>query len=129
MFYFIVRDFRSSRSQVLYKEAVPKNVAIFHRKYLCRSLFCQAAGLRLATLLKKRIRHRCFSANFVRFLRTVFCRTTVNGYLRILSVVVHFWTWKGVVGNKLKKLKINQRHYSKEIKKKLLWKRFWCLMN
>ena len=33
-------------------------------------LFLKVAGLRLATLLKKRAQHRCFPLNFVKFLRT-----------------------------------------------------------
>ena len=40
-------------------------------KHLCQSLFFKkVAGLRHATLLKKRLRHRCFSVNFAKFLRT-----------------------------------------------------------
>ena len=36
------------------------------------SLFNKVAGLRPATLLKKRLWHRCFLVNFVKFLRTPF---------------------------------------------------------
>ena len=46
---------------------VLKNFTIFTRKYLSQSLcFNNVASLRLATLLKKRLWHRCFPANFVR---------------------------------------------------------------
>ena len=38
-----------------------------------RSLY---AGLRSATLLKKRLWHRCFPVNFVKFLRTHFLQNT-----------------------------------------------------
>ena len=43
-------------------------------KHLCHSLFFnKVAVLRPATLLKNRLWHRCFSVNFVKFLRTPFC--------------------------------------------------------
>ena len=51
--------------------------AKFTGKHLCQSLFFnKVAGLRPATLLKKRLRHRCFPVNFVRFLRTHFLQNT-----------------------------------------------------
>ena len=34
------------------------------------SLFNKVAGLRFATLLKKKLRHRCFPVNFAKFLKT-----------------------------------------------------------
>ena len=34
------------------------------------------AGLRSATLLKRRLRHRCFPVNFIKFLRTPFLQNT-----------------------------------------------------
>ena len=40
-------------------------------KQLCRSLFInKVPGLHLATLLIKRLRHRCFPGNFLKFLET-----------------------------------------------------------
>ena len=36
------------------------------------TLFYKVAGLRPATLLKKRLWHRCFPVNFAKFLRTPF---------------------------------------------------------
>ena len=42
-------------------------------KHLCQSLFLnKVSGLMPATLLKKRLWHRCFPANFEKFLRTPF---------------------------------------------------------
>ena len=41
-------------------------------------LFNKVAGLRPATLLKKRLGHRCFPVNFVKFLRTPFWKATVS---------------------------------------------------
>ena len=47
----------------------------FTGKHLCQSsFFNKVAGLRPATLLKKRLWRRCFSANFVNFLEHLFCK-------------------------------------------------------
>ena len=40
--------------------------------------FNKVAGLRPANLLKKRLPHKCFSVNFVKFLRTTFFQATVS---------------------------------------------------
>ena len=45
----------------------------FTGKHLCQSLIFNEFGhLRSATLLKKRLWHRCFPVNFTKFLRTPF---------------------------------------------------------
>ena len=60
---------RSSRPEVFCKKGVLRNFAKFTRKHLCQSLlFDKVTGLRLETLLKKRLSHR----NFEEFLRTPF---------------------------------------------------------
>ena len=64
-------SFRSRLPEVFYKNIVTKNVAKFTENHLCQSL----ASLRATTLLKKRLWHRCFPVNFVKFLRTPFYRT------------------------------------------------------
>ena len=57
------------------KSGVHKDFAKLTGKHQCLNLFFnKIAGLRTANLLKKRLRHRCFSDNFVEFLRTQFCR-------------------------------------------------------
>ena len=66
---------RSTRPEVLCKKGVLRNLAKFTGKHLCQSL-C----LRPATLLKKRLWHSCFPANFAKFLRTPF----LTEYLRRL---------------------------------------------
>ena len=64
---------RSSRPEVFRKKGFLRNFAKFTGKHLCQSLFLnKVAGLRPATLLKKRLWHRCFPVNFVKFLRTPF---------------------------------------------------------
>ena len=70
---FIVENIRSSRPEVFCKKGVLRNFAKFAGKHLCQSLFLnKVAGIRPATILKKRFRHRYFPVNFVKFLRTPF---------------------------------------------------------
>ena len=55
------------------KKDVLRNFAKFTGKHLCQSLFLnKVAGLRAATLLKKRLWHRHFPVNFAKFLKTPF---------------------------------------------------------
>ena len=42
---------------------------------MLESLFKKVAGLRLATLIKKKLQQRCYPVNIAKFLRTVFYRT------------------------------------------------------
>ena len=66
----------SSHRTCSIETVVLKISARFTRKHLYQSLFfSKVAGLRPATLLKKRLSHRCFPANFAKFLRTLFYRT------------------------------------------------------
>ena len=59
------------------RKRVLRNVAKFIVKHLCQILFFnKVAGLRGATLLKKRLRRRCFPVNFATFLRTRFLQST-----------------------------------------------------
>ena len=63
--------FRRSHRSCSIKEAGLKNFSIFARKHLCWSLFFnKVANLRPATLLKKRLQHRCFPVNIGKFLGT-----------------------------------------------------------
>ena len=72
--------FRSSGLELFCKRCVLKNFAKFTGKHLCQSLFFnKVAGLRPATLLKKRLWHSCFPVNFVKFLRTPFLQNTSDG--------------------------------------------------
>ena len=55
---------RSSRPEVFCKNGIHRNFAKFTGKHTCQSLFFnKVADLRPATLLKKRIWHRCFPVN------------------------------------------------------------------
>ena len=63
------------------KKGVLKNFTKFTGKHLCR-----ASGLQL--YFKKRLWHRCFPANFVKFLRTLFLQNTSG---RLLLVSFSLW--------------------------------------
>ena len=59
--------------EVFHKKVVLKNFCKIHRKTL--SLGSRSDGgieVRLATLFKKRLQHRCFSVDFAKLLRTLF---------------------------------------------------------
>ena len=67
-----LKTYRSSRPEVFCKKGVLENFAKFTGKHLCHSLFFKVAGIRPATLLKKRLWHRRFLVNFAKFLGTPF---------------------------------------------------------
>ena len=64
---------RSIHPEVFCKEGVLKKFAKFTRKHQCRRFFSNdVVGLGPATLLKKRLRHRCFPVVSAKNLRTPF---------------------------------------------------------
>ena len=68
---------RSSRPDVFCEKSVLQNFTKFAGKHLCQSLFFnKVAGLRPTALLKKRLWHRCFPMDFVKFLRTPILQNT-----------------------------------------------------
>ena len=75
--------FRSSHMRCYIKKGVLRDFTKFLGKHLCQSLFFnKVAGLRPATLLKKRLWHRCFPVIFMEFVRThFFQRTPVSEHL------------------------------------------------
>ena len=79
----IHRTAKSGHRRCSVKKSVLRNFTKFTGKHLCQSLlFNKVAGLRPAILLKKRLCHRCFPVNFLKFLRTPFftvhLRTTAS---------------------------------------------------
>ena len=67
------------------KKGVLRNFTKFTGKHLYQSLFFnKVADLRPATLLKK-LWHRCFSVNFVKFLRTPFLQNNSGRLLLRMS--------------------------------------------
>ena len=60
---------------------------VFTGKHVCQSVFFNKfAGLRAATLLKKKLRHNCFPVNLVKVLRTTYLQNTSARLLLILYV-------------------------------------------
>ena len=77
---------RSSRPKMFRKKGALENLTKFTGKHLCQSLFfIKVAGLRVATLLKKRLWHRCFPVNFVKFLRALFFTEQLQWLLLSIS--------------------------------------------
>ena len=76
--------------EVLYKKGVLKKFAKFAGKRLYRNLLNKIAGLRPATLLRKRLRHRYFPVNFAKFLRTAILQNTSG---RLLLKIKEQRTW------------------------------------
>ena len=103
------------------KIGVIKIFTKFTGKHLCQSFFFnKVAGLRPATLLKKRIWHRCFPLNIVKFLRTP------------LVTASHYWEikkdsknqtapWQIPIFSLLVKKRQEIRPYSKNIRKTLCY--------
>ena len=62
------------------RKPVVRNFTKSTGKHVCQSLFFnEVAGLRPATLLKKRLWRRCFLVNFAKFVRTLFLQNTSGG--------------------------------------------------
>ena len=75
-------NFQKQPRGVFCKKEVLRNFAKFAGKHLCQSLFFN----KVATLLKKRLWHKCFPANFAKFLRTSFLQNTPRGCFWKLSL-------------------------------------------
>ena len=79
--------YRSSHQRCSMQKDVRRNFTKFTEKNLYQSLtFNKVAGLRPATLLKKRLWHRCFPVNFAKFLGIPFftehVRTIASSFIR-----------------------------------------------
>ena len=73
--------------EVFCKKGALRNFAKFTGKHLCQSLFFnKVAGLRPATLLKRRLWHSRFPVNFAKFLTPPF----LTEHLRQLLLLLHF---------------------------------------
>ena len=77
-----IHEIQKQSLEVFYmQKGVLRNFTKFTGKHLCQSLFFnKVAGPRSATLLKKRLWHRCFPMNLAKFLRTPFLQNT-SGWL------------------------------------------------
>ena len=73
---------RSSHQRCSIKKGALRNFAKFTGKHLCQSLFFnKVVNFKVATLLKKRLWHRCLPVNFTKFLRTPFLQNAVGRLL------------------------------------------------
>ena len=76
------------------KKGVLKNFAKFTGKHLRQSLFFnKVAGPMPASLLQKRLWHRCFPVNFAKFLRTPFLKNTSGGCFWLYMDTKKFCIW------------------------------------
>ena len=76
-FVYQLKNNRSSHRRCSVEKGVLRNFAKFTGKHLCQRLFFnKVAGLRPATLLKKKLWHWCFSVNFAKFVRAPFLQNT-----------------------------------------------------
>ena len=79
---------RSSHQKCSIQIGVFSNFTKFAGKHLWQSLFFnKVTGPRPATLLKKRLWHRYFPVNFVKFLGTPFLQNT-SGRLLLIHVII-----------------------------------------
>ena len=76
---------------VLWKKVFLENFTKFTGKHLCQILFFnKVVSLRPATLLQKRLWHRCFPLNFAKFLRLFFYSTPLVAASKSINLV-KFW--------------------------------------
>ena len=78
MFSFFLQPLEAVAGRCSVKKSDLENFSKFTGKHLCQ-------GLRPATLLKKRLWHKCFPVNFTKFLRTPFLREHLPWLLMNLS--------------------------------------------
>ena len=79
---------RSSRPEVFCRNGILSNLAKFTGKHLCQSLYFDKVGP--ATILKKRLWHRCVPVNFAKFLRTPFLQKTSGQLLLYMNNLGEF---------------------------------------
>ena len=87
--------FRGRHWRCSLKKGALRNFTKITGKHLCQSLlFNKFAGLRPATLLKKRPWHRCFPVNFVNILRAPFLQKIHARGCRSQTLHwINLWRW------------------------------------
>ena len=73
--------FRSSHRRCFVKNVFLEMSQNLQKNICARVFFNKVAGLRPATLFKKRLWHKCFPGNFAKFLRTPFLQNTSDRML------------------------------------------------
>ena len=92
--YFGEYTFRCSRPELIYKMASKKVYKMFMAKPVSESFLNKVTGPLLATLLKRRLRHRCCPDNFAKFSRIPVLWNTCKQLLFYIARLVS--TWKKV---------------------------------
>ena len=83
----VVLNYRSSHRRCSVRKVVLKNFTKFTGKHLYQTLFFnKVAGLKPATLLKKRLWLKCFPVNFAKVFRTPFLQNNSGRLLLKLEV-------------------------------------------
>ena len=82
---------RSSHRRCSVKQGALRNFAKFTGKHLCQRLFFHKV-FNKASLLKKRLWHRCFPVNFAKFLRAPFLQYTSGPLLLSYVLDLHHYT-------------------------------------
>ena len=108
------------------KKGVLKNFTKFIGKHLCWSLFFnKVAGLSPETLLKKRLQHRCFFVNFVKFFKNTFFKEHLWWLLSMQKIYFcQFFVKKKVlkqIFSQLSGLTSSNRHTGKVGPRTLRW--------
>ena len=90
----ISSHYRSSHHRCSVRKGVLRSFAKFTRKHLCQILFFnKVAGLTPATLLKKRLWHRCFLVNFCEISKNTFftkhLRATASAIRMLLIIFLY----------------------------------------
>ena len=111
---YLIKINRDNHRRGSIEKGVLKSFTKFTRKHLCRSMFFnEVAGWGSATLLKKRLRHRCFPVNFAKFLRTPILEyllasapkskiKTLEQHPWMLFGYFYCWLWASIYHNEIK---------------------------
>ena len=98
----VFRKSRSSRPEVFCKKGVLRNFTKITVKHPCQSLFFnKVAGLRIANLLKERLWHKCFTVNFLKFLKNTFFHRAPLFLPNRNSYLLSYKAWKNNYGLQL----------------------------
>ena len=116
----VITNFQKQQSGGVLEKGALRIFAKLTGKHLCQSLFFnKVAGLRPATLLKKRLRHRCFPVSFVKFLRTpllenasglllLSCFLVLCNFTRFLYFVQNFFICLGLQLQQIQETRITK---------------------
>ena len=121
-------QFQKQPPEVFYRKSCSQKFRNIHRKApVLESPFNRLAGFKTCNFLKKRLRHRCFNVNTVKFLRTLILMKICEQLLLPFLLL----TVSGRLLSHLKKRKISRNGHSLSFDVPLVclfindrWKRF-----